>query len=67
VATVRGPSRTALRDLQGNAGERLEVENVDIARLTTSDSIPNLVSTVDAQRGRAGVQYLDNLGHILAW
>jgi NAD(P)-dependent dehydrogenase (short-subunit alcohol dehydrogenase family) len=37
------------------------------ARLTISDSIPNLVSTVDAQRGRAGLHYLDYLGQTVAW
>jgi NAD(P)-dependent dehydrogenase (short-subunit alcohol dehydrogenase family) len=37
------------------------------ARLTINDSIPNLVTTVDAQRGRAGLQYLDYLGQTVAW
>jgi NAD(P)-dependent dehydrogenase (short-subunit alcohol dehydrogenase family) len=37
------------------------------ARLTISDSIPNLVTTVDAQRGRTGLQYLDYLGQTVAW
>jgi NAD(P)-dependent dehydrogenase (short-subunit alcohol dehydrogenase family) len=37
------------------------------ARLTISDSIPNLVTTIDAQRGRAGLQYLDYLGQTVAW
>jgi NAD(P)-dependent dehydrogenase (short-subunit alcohol dehydrogenase family) len=37
------------------------------ARLTISDSIPNLVTTVDAQRGRAGLHYLDYLGQTVAW
>jgi NAD(P)-dependent dehydrogenase (short-subunit alcohol dehydrogenase family) len=37
------------------------------ARLTISDSIPNLVTTVDAQRGRPGLQYLDYLGQTVAW
>jgi NAD(P)-dependent dehydrogenase (short-subunit alcohol dehydrogenase family) len=37
------------------------------ARLTIADSIPNLVTTVDAQRGRAGLQYLDYLGQPVAW
>jgi hypothetical protein len=32
-----------------------------------SESIPNLVTTVDAQRGRAGLQYLDYLGQTVAW
>jgi NAD(P)-dependent dehydrogenase (short-subunit alcohol dehydrogenase family) len=37
------------------------------ARLTIGESIPNLVTTVDAQRGRAGLQYLDYLGRTVAW
>ena len=37
------------------------------ARLTIEESIPNLVDTVDAQRGRPGLQYLDYLGQTVAW
>ncbi|MFI9358878.1 SDR family NAD(P)-dependent oxidoreductase [Streptomyces lydicus] len=37
------------------------------ARLTIDESIPNLVTTVDAQRGRMGLQYLDYLGRTVAW
>jgi NAD(P)-dependent dehydrogenase (short-subunit alcohol dehydrogenase family) len=37
------------------------------ARLTIEESIPNLVTTVDAQRGRPGLQYLDYLGQTVAW
>jgi NAD(P)-dependent dehydrogenase (short-subunit alcohol dehydrogenase family) len=37
------------------------------APLTVSDSIPHLVATVDAQRGRPGLQYLDYLGRTVAW
>jgi hypothetical protein len=37
------------------------------ARLTIGESIPNLVTTIDAQRGRAGLQYLDYLGQTVAW
>jgi NAD(P)-dependent dehydrogenase (short-subunit alcohol dehydrogenase family) len=37
------------------------------ARLTVSESIPNLVTTIDAQRGRTGLQYLDYLGQTVAW
>ncbi len=37
------------------------------ARLTISESIPNLVTTIDAQRGRTGLQYLDYLGQTVAW
>jgi NAD(P)-dependent dehydrogenase (short-subunit alcohol dehydrogenase family) len=37
------------------------------ARLAISDSIPHLVTTVDAQRGRTGLQFLDYLGQTVAW
>jgi NAD(P)-dependent dehydrogenase (short-subunit alcohol dehydrogenase family) len=37
------------------------------ARLTIDESIPGLVTTVDAQRGRRGLQYLDYLGDTVAW
>ena len=37
------------------------------ARLTIKESIPSLVATVDAQRGRAGLQFLDYLGQTVAW
>jgi NAD(P)-dependent dehydrogenase (short-subunit alcohol dehydrogenase family) len=37
------------------------------ARLTIEESIPNLVTTVDAQKGHAGLQYLDYLGHPVNW
>jgi NAD(P)-dependent dehydrogenase (short-subunit alcohol dehydrogenase family) len=37
------------------------------AHLTISESIPNLVTTIDAQRGRTGLQYLDYLGQTVAW
>jgi NAD(P)-dependent dehydrogenase (short-subunit alcohol dehydrogenase family) len=37
------------------------------ARLTIDESIPGLVATVDAQRGRAGLQFLDYLGQTVAW
>jgi NAD(P)-dependent dehydrogenase (short-subunit alcohol dehydrogenase family) len=37
------------------------------ASLTIEESIPNLVTTVDAQRGRPGLQYLDYLGRQIPW
>ena len=37
------------------------------ARLTIHESIPNLVTTVDAQRGSGGLRYLDYLGRTVAW
>jgi NAD(P)-dependent dehydrogenase (short-subunit alcohol dehydrogenase family) len=37
------------------------------ARLTIGESIPNLVTTVEAQHGRGGLQFLDYLGTTVAW
>src|SRR5271155_5005800 len=37
------------------------------ARLSIQDSIPNLVRTVNAQQGKAGLQYLDYLGRTVPW
>jgi NAD(P)-dependent dehydrogenase (short-subunit alcohol dehydrogenase family) len=37
------------------------------ARLTIDESIPGLVSTIDAQRGRAGLQFLDYQGETVPW
>ncbi len=37
------------------------------AALTVDQSIPNLVTTIDAQRGRTGLHYLDYLGQTVAW
>lgn len=37
------------------------------ARLTINESIPSLVTTIDAQRGRTGLHYLDYLGQTVAW
>jgi NAD(P)-dependent dehydrogenase (short-subunit alcohol dehydrogenase family) len=37
------------------------------ARLTVGESVPRLVATVDAQRGRAGLQFLDYRGQTVAW
>jgi NAD(P)-dependent dehydrogenase (short-subunit alcohol dehydrogenase family) len=37
------------------------------ARLTIEESIPNLANTVDAQAGKAGLQYLDYLGRKVPW
>ena len=37
------------------------------ARLTIGESIPSLVTTIDAQRGRGGLQYLDYRGETVAW
>lgn len=37
------------------------------AKLTVEESIPNLVTTVDAQRGHGGLQYLDYQGATVNW
>jgi NAD(P)-dependent dehydrogenase (short-subunit alcohol dehydrogenase family) len=37
------------------------------ARLTIAQSIPNLANTIDAQAGKAGLQYLDYLGRTIPW
>ena len=37
------------------------------AMLTIDESIPKLVSTIDAQRGKPGLQYLDYQGRTIPW
>ena len=37
------------------------------ARLSIEESIPNLADTIDAQAGKAGLQYLDYLGRRVPW
>ena len=37
------------------------------ARLSIEESIPNLANTMDAQAGKAGLQYLDYLGRKVPW
>ncbi len=37
------------------------------ARLSIEESIPNLANTIDAQAGKAGLQYLDYLGRRVPW
>ncbi|MFM0239479.1 SDR family NAD(P)-dependent oxidoreductase [Paraburkholderia phytofirmans] len=37
------------------------------ARLTIEESIPNLVDTIEAYEGRAGLHYLDYLGRPVPW
>jgi NAD(P)-dependent dehydrogenase (short-subunit alcohol dehydrogenase family) len=37
------------------------------ARLSIEESIPNLANTMDAQAGKAGLQYLDYLGRKIPW
>ncbi len=37
------------------------------AQLSVEESIPNLVNTIEAQAGKAGLQYLDYLGRKVPW
>ena len=37
------------------------------ASLSIDESIPNLVNTIEAQRGKSGLQYLDYLGRTVPW
>lgn len=37
------------------------------ARLTIEESIPNLVDTIEAHEGRAGLHYVDYLGRVVPW
>jgi NAD(P)-dependent dehydrogenase (short-subunit alcohol dehydrogenase family) len=37
------------------------------ARLTIDESIPNVVNTIEAHAGRAGLYYLDYLGNTVPW
>lgn len=37
------------------------------ARLTIEESIPNLLNTMEAYEGRAGLHYLDYLGRVVPW
>jgi NAD(P)-dependent dehydrogenase (short-subunit alcohol dehydrogenase family) len=37
------------------------------ARLSVEESIPSLANTIDAQAGKAGLQYLDYLGRKVPW
>jgi NAD(P)-dependent dehydrogenase (short-subunit alcohol dehydrogenase family) len=37
------------------------------ARLSIEESVPNLANTIEAQAGRAGLQYLDYLGRTVPW
>jgi len=36
-------------------------------RLSIEESVPNVVATIDAQQGHAGLRYLDYLGQTVAW
>jgi NAD(P)-dependent dehydrogenase (short-subunit alcohol dehydrogenase family) len=37
------------------------------ARLSIEESVPNLVNTMEAHRGRSGLHYVDYLGKVIPW
>jgi hypothetical protein len=37
------------------------------AKLTIEESVPSLVATIEAQRGIAGLQFLDYQGRTVPW
>lgn len=64
AARHRNESRTLLLMAPGWVKTELGGPN---ARLAVNESIPGLVTTVDAQRGRSGLRFLDYLGRTVAW
>jgi len=64
VARRRDDNRTFLLMAPGWVKTELGGPN---ARLTISESIPGLVTTIDAQRGHPGLRFLDYQGKPVAW
>jgi NAD(P)-dependent dehydrogenase (short-subunit alcohol dehydrogenase family) len=64
AARHAGDTRTLL--LMAPGWVRTELGGPE-ARLSVQESIPNLANTVDAQAGKAGLQYLDYLGRTVPW
>jgi NAD(P)-dependent dehydrogenase (short-subunit alcohol dehydrogenase family) len=64
AARHRGESRTLLLMAPGWVKTALGGPG---ARLTIDESIPSLVSVIEEQRGREGLQYLDYQGNTVAW
>jgi NAD(P)-dependent dehydrogenase (short-subunit alcohol dehydrogenase family) len=64
AARDRDGSRTLL--LMAPGWVKTELGGPD-ARLTIGESIPSLVTTVDAQRGRTGLHFLDYRGQVVPW
>jgi NAD(P)-dependent dehydrogenase (short-subunit alcohol dehydrogenase family) len=64
AARTRGDGRTLLLMAPGWVKTDLGGPG---AGLTIEESIPKLVSTVDAQHGRPGLRYLDYQGKTVAW
>jgi hypothetical protein len=61
-----GRHRDDPRTLLLMAPGRLKTDLGGNGRLTIDETNPYLVRTVDAQRGHAGLQYLDHQGDIVA-
>jgi NAD(P)-dependent dehydrogenase (short-subunit alcohol dehydrogenase family) len=64
AARHAGDGRTLL--LMAPGWVRTDLGGPD-ARLSIEESIPNLANTIDAQAGKAGLQYLDYLGRQVPW
>jgi NAD(P)-dependent dehydrogenase (short-subunit alcohol dehydrogenase family) len=64
AARHRGESRTLLLMAPGWVKTALGGPG---ARLTIDESIPSLVTVIEEQRGRVGLQYLDYQGNTVAW
>ena len=64
AARHAGDSRTLL--LMAPGWVRTEMGGPH-ARLSIEESIPKLADTIDAQAGKAGLQYLDYLGQTVPW
>ena len=64
AARHRSDARTLL--LMAPGWVRTDMGGPD-ARLGIDESIPNLVSTIDACEGRGGLHYLDYLGRVVPW
>jgi NAD(P)-dependent dehydrogenase (short-subunit alcohol dehydrogenase family) len=64
AARHAGDARTLL--LMAPGWVRTDLGGPD-ARLGIADSIPNLADTLDAQAGKAGLQYLDYRGRRIPW
>ena len=64
AARHRGENRTLLLMAPGWVKTALGGPG---ARLTIDESIPSLVTVIEEQRGREGLQYLDYQGNTVAW